>query len=153
MEVTKQEATKMLIEMATYIDLADVIFDDQRFNISNGVVQVRNRFFNEHGIVIGHSDRKVIATVSPKEVDDIVNFLTMFIPFSKATSCIADPIILNTPDPDWRWVINARAYCSTAMVRYMSNKELFVFDPDKDADRIMQLGFKKTFPNDVLELF
>lgn len=146
MNITKELALEMLIKMAEYVDLAVVSFDGDKYEIKRG--KVLHVIRNEE---TGDVERKTIATVELKQVSDIVEFLKTFISFSEQTKCRVDPMILNTPDPEWQWVLNARACCGKAMVRYVK-RHGFVFDPKKEADRIMELGFKPTFPQNILEL-
>lgn len=148
MNVTKEKALKMLIEMAGYIHLADVFFAGESFEIEDG--KVLRVILNEETRDLER--KEVITTVQYKPVSDIVEFLKAFILFSEETKCTVDPMILNTPDDEWEWVVNARACCGKAMVRYKKRYGL-VFDPEKDADRIMELGFEKTFPKGILKLF
>lgn len=142
MKITLQEGIKKLCEMAEYVHYADVSFGGENFWINEGTVfhLLREREIKEK-----------IFSVAPKMVTDITVFFKKFIPFSEETGCCVDPMQLNTPDTDWYWVINSRAYCGKAMVRYRSRTGLIV-DPEKDRDRLEALGFELTQPGSAMQL-
>lgn len=147
MKATKDEAIQMLIELADYVDSAVIYLDEEEIHVEEGKV-----YKVICDVETGNYEFPEIASVGCKKVNNIVEFIKKFIEFSKATGCIVDPMSLHTPDPVWEWVVNARAYCGTAMVRYMDATRLII-DIDKERDALMKIGFEPMPPKGVLMYF
>ncbi len=149
-KATEKEAIQMLIQLAPYVDHAILSYryhkKTRKIHIENGKVFRRHYDKKSDRTII-----EVIATVDNQMVTDIAKFMPQFIEFSDKTKWTVDPMILNTPDPEWHWVVNARACCGRAMVRYMHRQKM-LFDPYKEADKLIALGFHHTFPRDIMEL-
>lgn len=135
MEITMEEAIKLLLQIAPYVDQADINIIDEEFSISDGVVY---QLVDKPDLSLQWEE---IAHVNSLPVNNIESFLKKFIEFSEKTLAIVDPMILNTPDADYHWVVNARACCGIAMVRYRSRKGLLK-DIKKDSETLLKLGFK-----------
>lgn len=144
MKISIDEAIEILEEMVEYVKKADVRIGKKKFEIKNGILLDANNASEE---------KEIIYSAEPKEVEDITIFLEKFIKLSRAlekNTCMR--MWLYTPDPDWSWEIRARYFCCTAMVMYVNNKDSNIYDPEKDKEKLFQLGFKLSNPGPVMNL-
>lgn len=147
MKITFEEARRTLCEMAKYVEYANVSFGEDNFKIEDGCVVCIGKLYGRTGKTI----YTTISTSRPKMVTNIEDFLKKFIEFSEETRCRVNQMRLNTPDPEWYWVINARSFCGKAMVRYCSRVG-FRINPDKDKEKLMAFGFKLDKTSNTMQL-
>lgn len=138
MKIPMKDALELLFKIAPYVDDANLRFKKEDFLISKGVVYQKVTSPNSTW------NWKEIARFDSLPVNNLEMFLKNFIEFSEKTFATVDPMLLNTPDTEYHWVVNSRAYCGIAMVRYLSRKG-WLKDIQKDSETLLKLGFKLDF--------